>query len=251
MGEPRAAAGLAWRQYRLERRLFWRNPSAAFFNFLLPLLFLAFFGAIFSSNQANLDVIVPGIAGMSVMATTFSALAFNITFLREQGVLKRMRGTPLPASAYLAGIAGNALTNATVQIAIIVVAGRVFFGTGWPKSWPELVLFVGLGVVCFASLGVAFSHVIPNFDSAPAYVNAVFLPVIFISGVFFDVNEAPKLLRDVAEVLPLVHVIDGLSGALVTGATIADNLTSLAVLAIWSAVGIVLAVRGFSWDDRS
>src|SRR5207245_3202531 len=94
-------AALLWHQYRLERRMFWRNPSAAFFNFLLPLLFLGLFGAIFSSNQKNLNVIVPGIAGMSVMSTTFSALAFNMTFLREQGVLKRIRGTPLPAGTYL------------------------------------------------------------------------------------------------------------------------------------------------------
>ena len=78
-----SAAALTWRQYRLERRMFWRNPSAAFFNFLLPLLFLALFGAVFSADQSKLDVIVPGIAGMSVMATTFSALAFNIVFLRE------------------------------------------------------------------------------------------------------------------------------------------------------------------------
>ncbi len=243
-------AGLAWRQYRLERRLFWRNPSAAFFNFMLPLLFLALFGAILSGNQANLDVIVPGIAGMSIMATTFSALAFNLTFLRESGVLKRIRGTPLPSAAYLAGIAGNAVTNATLQLAIIVVAGRVFFGIGWPKNWAELVVFLVAGVVCFASLGVAFSHVIPNFDSAPAYVNAVFLPMIFISGVFYDVKEAPKFLRDVAEVLPLTHVIDGLSGALVTGRGLADNLGGLAVVALWALVGIFFAVRGFSWEQR-
>ena len=72
------AVGLAWRQYRLERRLFWRNPSAAFFNFALPLLFLALFGAIFSASQKDLDVIVPGIAGLAVMSTTFSALAMNL-----------------------------------------------------------------------------------------------------------------------------------------------------------------------------
>ena len=118
--QPRARTGdpgmtevvtLAWRQYRLERRLFWRNPSAAFFNFLLPLLFLAFFGAILHGNQKELNVIVPGIAGMSVMSTTFTALAFNMTFLREQGVLKRIHGTPMPGSSYLLGIAGNAVTN--------------------------------------------------------------------------------------------------------------------------------------------
>ena len=95
--------GLAWRQYRLERKMFWRNPSAAFFNFLLPLLFLGFFGAILSGNQDQLEILVPGIAGMAVMSTTFNALAFNITALRETGILKRVRGTPLPTSAYLAG----------------------------------------------------------------------------------------------------------------------------------------------------
>src|SRR5512142_734456 len=108
---------LAWRQFRLERRLFWRNPSAAFFNFLLPLLFLAFFGAILGGNQHDLNVIVPGIAGMAVMSTTFTALAFNMTFLREQGVLKRIRGTPLPSLSFMAGIAGNAITNTALQIA--------------------------------------------------------------------------------------------------------------------------------------
>src|SRR3977135_2712363 len=93
------AATLAWHQFRLERKMFWRNPTAAFFNFVLPLLFLALFGAIFSNDQKNLNVIVPGIAGMSVMSTTFSALAMNITFLREQGVLKRMRGAPRAGGA--------------------------------------------------------------------------------------------------------------------------------------------------------
>lgn len=241
---------LTWRQYRLERRLFWRNPSAAFFNFLLPLLFLGLFGAVFSSDQQQLDVIVPGIAGMSVMSTTFSALAFNMTFLRETGILKRIRGTPLPGGAYLGGIAANAVTNCAVQLTIIIVAGKLFFGVQWPRNWPELVVFAVAGVVCFASLGVAFSHAIPNFDSAPAYVNAIFLPMIFISGVFYDANDAPTALRDLAEVLPLVHVIDGLSGAMVTGRGLADNLSGLVGVLAWAAVGILLAIRGFSWEAR-
>ena len=239
-----------WRQYRLERRMFWRNPTAAFFNFLFPLLLLAIFGAVFSGSQADLDVIVPGIAGMSVMSTTFTALAFNMTFLREQGVLKRMRGTPLPAGAYLSAIGLNAVTNTLLQIGIVVLAGRAFLGVDWPQHWGELAAFVAAGVVCFGSLGVALSHVIPNFDSAPAYVNAIFLPVIFISGVFYDAQEAPAAIRDVAEALPLIHVIDGLSGAMVSGAGLGDNLGALAVIALWSALGVGLAVRGFSWEER-
>src|ERR1700716_4676340 len=100
-GAAREATGapgaliLAWRQYRLERRMFWRNPSAAFFNFVLPLLFLAAGGAIFSGDQRQLDKLVPAIAAMSVMATTFTALAYNIVFLRERGLLERTRGPAL------------------------------------------------------------------------------------------------------------------------------------------------------------
>jgi ABC-2 type transport system permease protein len=246
----RDAAALVWHQYRLERRMFWRNPSAAFFNFFLPLLFLALFGAIFGDSQATLDILVPGIAGMSVMSTTFSALAMNVTFLREQGVLKRMRGTPLPSGAYLGGVAANAVTNAAIQVTLVILAGRLFFGVGWPADWLELVVFVVAGVVCLAALGVAWSHAIPNFDSAPAYVNIVFLPAIFISGVFYDVDDTPAFLRDIAQALPLTHIIDGLSGAMVTGRGLADNLSALAVVGVWTVVGVVLAVRGFSWESR-
>ncbi len=85
--------------------MFWRNPSAAFFGVVLPLGLLAIFGAVFAGRDADLNVIVPGIAGMSVMSATFTSLAYNLTTLRERGILKRLRGTPLPTSAYLAGLA--------------------------------------------------------------------------------------------------------------------------------------------------
>jgi ABC-2 type transport system permease protein len=244
------AAVIAYRQWRLERRMFWRNPTAAFFSFILPLLFLFLFGAIFSSDQTTLNVIVPGILGMSVMSTTFNALAMNITFLREEGVLKRIHGTPMPPGSYLAGVAANAVSNAAVQVVIVVLAGRLFFGIGWPKDWLELVVFAVAGVGTLAALGVAFSHVIPNFDAAPAYTNIVFLPVIFISGVFYDVDRAPQFLTDIAQILPLTHIIDGLSAALVTGAPLSDHIGDLAVAAAWGAFGAFFAVRGFSWESR-
>jgi ABC-2 type transport system permease protein len=240
---------MAWRQYRLERRMFWRNPSAAFFNFLLPLLFLTAGGVILHGSQHDLNRLVPAIAGMSVMSTTFTALAYNIVFLRERGVLKRIRGTPLPTSSYFGGVAANAVTNTTLQIAIVVIAGRVFFGIGWPAHWDELIVFVLVGVVCLAALGVAFAHAIPNFESTAAYVNAVFLPVVFISFFVFDSKSAPAFLRTVAEALPLKPLIDGLSGAMVTGAGLGGNLDALAVIGLWGVFGLFLAVRGFSWEQ--
>ena len=241
-----SAAGLAWAQFRLERRLFWRSPSAAFFNFILPLLLLVLVASVFSTDANELDVLVPGIAGMSVMATTFNALAFNLTTLRELGILKRVRGTPMPPASYLSGLLGSAVANAFVQMALVVSIGHIAYGVDWPHSWPELVGFTALGVVCFGSLGIAFSHVLPNSESAPAYVNAVFLPVIFISGVFYSSSHLPAFLDGVARALPLKHVIDGLSGAIV--GTNVDMAGAAGVVACWTVLGVVLAVRGFRWE---
>ena len=242
------ALTLSWRQYRLERRMFWRNPSAAFFNFVLPLLFLVGGGAILHGNQSDLNKLVPAIAGMSVMSTTFTALAYNIVFLRERGVLKRIRGTPLPTISYFGGVASSAVTNTALQISIVVVTGKLFFGIGWPLDWGELIVFVVAGVVCFAALGVAFAHTIPNFESTAAYVNAVFLPVVFVSFYAFDSASAPAFVRNIADALPLKPLIDGLSGAMVTGVGLGENLSALAVIALWGAFGVYFAVRGFSWE---
>ena len=243
-----SGVALAWEQFRLERKLFWRNPSAAFFSFILPLTLLLLVASVFADDPSELDVLIPGVAGMSVMATTFNAMAYNLTFLREQGILKRMRGTPMPTASYFAGFLGNAVANAFVQVGLVVVAGHVLYDVSWPKDWLELAVFTAVGVVTFGSLGVALSHVIPNFDSTSAYVNALFLPAIMISGVFYSSDSLPAGLAAVAEVLPLKHVIDGFSDAIVTGQGLSHGLGALAVLALWGAAGVTLAIRGFRWE---
>ena len=239
-------AALAWEQFRFERKMFWRNPSAAFFNFLLPLLLLVLTASAFGVDQEGLDILIPGVAGMGVLATTFTALAFNLTVLRDDGVLKRIRGTPIPAGAYLAGLIGSVTLNAFLQVAMVVVVGNVAYGVDWPQDPALLVAFTALGVICFAALGVAFSHAIPNEDAAPAYTNAVFLPVIFISGVFYSADELPTALLTIAEALPLLHLIDGLSAAIVGGG---ENVAvSAAVVGGWALAGLFLAVRFFRWE---
>ena len=244
------AFALAWQQFRLERKLFWRNPSAAFFSFVLPLTLLLLVASVFANEQDELEVLIPGIAGMSVMATTFNAMAFNLTFLREQGILKRLRGTPMPAASYFAGFLGNAVANAFVQVGLVVAIGHLVYDVSWPRDWPALIAFTAVGVVTFGALGIALSHAIPNFDSAAAYVNAVFLPMIFISGTFYESKHLPNVLDAVARILPLRHVIDGLHGAIVSGAGsgLGDNVEGLVVLLAWSAGGIFLALRYFRWE---
>jgi ABC-2 type transport system permease protein len=237
---------LAWQQFRFERKLFWRNPSAAFFNFLLPLLLLVLIATAFAGDDSELEVLIPGVAGMGVLATTFTSLAFNLTLLRDEGVLKRIRGTPMPAGAYLAGLVGSATLNALLQVLLVVAIGNLLYGVDWPEDPLLLAGFTLLGVVSFAALGVAFSHLIPNEDAAPAYTNAVFLPLIFISGVFYSADDLPAALKAIAEALPLKHLIDGLSEAIVGGG--GDVGTAAAVVAAWAAAGLFLAVRFFRWE---
>lgn len=241
---------LTWHQFRLERRMFWRNPSAAFFGFALPLVFLSLFGSIFSGDQEALNHLVPGIAGLSLASNTFSALSIAVPILRDQGVLKRIRGTAMPTGSYVAAVLLSSLVNAVLQMVIFVLAGKLFFGLGWPPLPLELIAIVALGVLCLASLGVAYAHVIPNADSAPAYMNIVYLPVIFISGTFFDPENTPEFLRKVAEALPLSHIIDGLTGAMVTGKHMGDLGSGLGVILLWTVIGVVFAVRGFRWESR-
>jgi ABC-2 type transport system permease protein len=237
---------LAWEQFRIERKLLWRNPSAAFFNVLLPLLLLVLVASVFASDDSELEVIVPGIAGMSVMATTFNGLVMHLVALREHGILKRVRGTPMPAASFLAGMIASAVVNAFAQVGLVVAIGHLVFDVGWPHDWALLIGFVALGVVCFGALGIAFAHAIPNLDAAPAWSNAVFLPVIFVSGVFYSTDSLPRALDVAAQALPLKHVVDGLAAAIV-GESV-DTSTAAVVVAAWALMGVVLAVRYFRWE---
>jgi ABC-2 type transport system permease protein len=243
-----STAALAWSQFRFERRMFWRNPSAAFFNFMLPLLFLVLIASVYGADAKDLDVLVPGLAGMAVMSTTFTALAFNMVYLREQGILKRVRGTPLPPVAYFGGVIGNSVVNAVVQVALVIAVGHLAFGGDLPHNWFALGVFTIVGVATFACLGIAFAQAIPNFDAAPAYTNAVFLPLIFISGVFYSSNSMPSVLEIIAQVLPLKHVIDGMHAAIVTGEGIGATADSLVILAVWGAFGLWVVLRRFRWE---
>jgi ABC-2 type transport system permease protein len=241
-------ATLAWREFRFQRRMFWRNPTAAFFTFVLPVFFLILIATVFSLKQSDLNQLVPGIAGMAVMSATFVSLTYNLVFIREQGILKRIRGTPEPMGSYFGGVISNSIWNAILQVVIIVVLGHVFYSVPWPQDWIELVVITVIGVAAFASLGIAMAQAIPNFDSAPAYVNAIFLPMVFISGTFYSTDHLPRAIAAIASALPLKHIIDGLYGALVSGKGLEHHVPAILVLLGWCAIGLFLAVRYFRWE---
>ena len=240
-------SALAWRQYRLERHMFWRNPAAAVFNIVIPIIFLVVIGSL-AGDQAERDIIVPGIAGMNVLATTFSALGHNMTYLRETGVLKRIHGTPIPTRSYLTALFGNTFVNSIFQILLVVVAGYLFFGLPWPNDWFELLVYSVLGIITFSSLGVAYSYVIPNYESAAAYVNFVYLPAILLGGVFFTSDQVGIVLHTISGILPISHFVDGMRAAIVSGYPLSQHLKDLVILSAWGVFGVIVAVRGFRWE---
>ena len=185
--------------------MFWRNPSAAFFNFVLPLLFLAGCGAILSGNQHDLDMHRPRHRrDERDVDDVHRARLQHRRSCASSGVLKRIRGTPLPSGSYLGGVAANAVTNTAIQIAIVVLAGRLLFGIGWPRDWASLIVFVRRRRRRASPRSAWRSRTrSPTSSRPPAYVNAVFLPVIVVSFYVFDAASAPGFLRTIADALPL------------------------------------------------
>lgn len=239
------SARLVAHQIRLEQLAFWRNPQSAFFTFALPLALLLGLGAT-SGDETKL--LVPGILAFGVVGASYSNLAANVTWLRTEGVLKRIRATPLPAHLYLGSLIGSVIISAVLIGGAVLAAGSLAFGVA-PSAQrvPGLMVAFTLGLVCFASLGIAISGVIPSGDAAGPITNGTFLPVALLSGVFDPSQSLPHWLSTAMSWLPVRPLVDALRPAFnPTANTI--QLRDLSVLALWALIGTVLAYKTFRWQ---
>jgi ABC-2 type transport system permease protein len=247
-------------QARYELLSFWKNPQSRFFTLLLPILFLVIFSTVIGGTTttptgARIKVsvyYVPGIATLAIIAASFVNLAVSIVTQRESGVLKRRRATPVPSSVLIAGRASVAVVVALVVVAAIIVIGRLAFGVPVPTSTlPGVVLASVLGAFTFCCLAFAVSAFIGNADAAQPILQAVTLPLYFISGVFIPDANNPRWLRDVANVFPVRHLAQAELRAFDPLASAPGIAWShLLVLAIWGVGGLVVAVRFFRWTPR-
>lgn len=250
-------AALVPLQLRYEQKAFWRNPAAAFFSFAFPVVLFVLFGSIFSGNRESalggakaIEYYTPVITAYGVMSACFVNLAITATFRREQGLLKRVRGTPLPPAAYLGGLIANAVVVAVIISVIIVSFGVGAYGASPPHDWLGLVVTILVGAGAFCALGLAITVVIPNADAAPAIVNLVFFVLVVISGGFFPIAGGSTLSK-VAQVFPLRHFIDASFAAFAPHqASAAFPWGDVAVLAAWGAAGLIVAARWFRWEAR-
>ncbi len=237
---------------------FRRNPAATFFTVVFPVLFLVIFGFVFGDEVSDSGAkaatyIVPGILGLSIVSATYINLAMNQVIRREQGQLKRLRGTPMPPLAYIGGQILAALVIVIFMSVLVTVIGRLFFGVVF--NFNTIGVFaasIAIGAIAFSALGLAITTIIPNDDAAPPITNATVFPLYFISDVFFyseDNSGFISRLGDFFPVKPLVHSLQDSYDPFLESVSIPWG--NWAVVAAWGVFGVAIASRYFRWTPQT
>jgi ABC-2 type transport system permease protein len=232
--------------------LYRRSKELAFFTFLLPIIMFVLLGSTYGDNKIDnlrgANFLEAGMLGYGVVSTAFAGLAIFMVIRRESGILKRVRATPLPAWAYITAVLVSTLLAFAASAACMIVIGRGMFSVPVPDRWLSLVLTLLLGALAFAALGLGMTVVIRSAEGASATVNAVYLPMAFISGSFFSPHSFPPFLRAIADVLPLTYFIRLTRDVMLHGHQIWTNWRDVAVVIAWGALGAIVAFRRFRWE---
>jgi ABC-2 type transport system permease protein len=264
-------AGQTLRQLRFTNVAFWRNPASAFFTFAFPLMFLVIFTSLLGSGQTviqrfELDTstyYVGAMAAFGVVSACFTNIAITTTFNRDVGILKRLRGTPLPAGAYMGARVLHAMVVGAILVVLTLLFGTLAYDSPLPTGTPLLQFVVTflVGSLSFAALALSLTAVIPNADAAPPIVNAAILPLLFLSGIFIPMgDEAPAWMTTVADIFPVKHFADAMRAGFLGDLTVDTaagavrvfpfDWTDVAIVAAWGLAGLLLAARFFSWEPR-
>src|SRR5262245_29382094 len=243
---------LAGWQVAYEQRAFWRNRTRAFFSFGMPVMLLVLFASLNSGGRipelGNIRYVVfflPGIMAYGIIITQFVNMAGGLAIQRDNGLLKRMRGTPLPGWAYVGGRVGSTALTSVLMAAVMLVIGEAFYDVRLSaEAVPAVAITVVLGAATFAALGMAAVSIIPNAEAAPVVANVLILPLSFISGIWYPLTDAPTWLQDLAKAFPVERLADSLQTAFdpINHAS-AFSGADLLWLAIWLVVGVRLAMR--------
>ena len=242
---------LGW-QIRYEQRSYWRNRGRGLFTFIFPLMFLVIFASLNKGvrlhNLGGLpydDFFVPGILAYGIIGTTYVNMAISTAVLRDQGILKRMQGTPLPRWAYIAARIGSTVLIVGAITVVTLALGAIAYGVDIRvATLPGLIVILVLGTAAFTTLGIGITRFISNAEVAPVIVNLTVLPLTFISGVWFPVNGMPKALEDIAKFFPIQPLADGLQYAFNPHTPAPGfNGADIRSLVIWTVVGVFLMLR--------
>jgi ABC-2 type transport system permease protein len=249
---------LVGHQFRYEQKAFWRNPAAVFFTVMFPVIVFLILALVFSGDKVEVrggvkatTYYVPAIMSLSIISATMQSLAMTLVIAREDGRLKRGRGTPMPSWVFIAGRVGNSIVVALLMLALLALIG-VAFGVSVPWGrLPAILLALVVGAASFSCLGIALTAAIPSEDAAAPIVNALLLPLYFLSGVFIPEDQLPHGVIVFADFFPVRHFFDAFLDAYVPAGGSAVSWDNLGVVALWGLAGLALAVRCFRWTPRS
>jgi ABC-2 type transport system permease protein len=246
---------------RATNRAFWRNPASAFFTFVFPLMFLVIFTSLLGSGEVE---VAPGVfieqdryfvaamGAFAVISSTYTNLAISVAFTRDLGILKRTRGTPLPGWTYLTGRVVHAVLVSLLLVVITVAFGVLVYSADVPagRLLLEFSATVVVGAAAFSALGLATTAIIPNAEAGPPIVNAIILPLLFLSGIFIPLGEdAPQWMKTVGDIFPVKHFAEAMLGSFY-GPPLPFSWSDVLVVGLWGVAGLALAARFFSWEPR-
>lgn len=250
---------LIWHQVRHHNRVFWRTPIAAFFTIVFPLMLLVLFISIFGNEEiehlgvTNAQFYVPGIGVFAAVSATYTNLAINTAIARDNGILKRIRGTPIPPWAYVTGKVISAVWLASLSLGLMMGVGIAFYGIDvFPRALPAALLTFVVGVACFSALGLLVAALSPSGEAAPAITNATLLPIAFISDVFLPLEEPPAWMRISGDVFPLKPFVVAFRDAFdptLTG--LQFHWKELGMMLAWGLASAVMATRFFRWEPKA
>lgn len=246
------------RQVGWEQRIYWRNPASASFTFGFPLVFLVVFMAINGNARIHLEhttvkfaqYYVPAIIAFGLISACYTNLAFTISIRRDNGLLKRTRGTPLSPVAYLGGIIGNVLVVGVILCGLVLALGLVVYGVVWQDRYAAITATVVVASFTFSTLGIMVSTFVPNEDAAPAIINFVLFPLLFISGTFGQIADDSVIGR-IAAVFPVRGLIRSMVAVFDPGVSGAGlRWGDLGVMLLWGFIGLGVSLVRFRWEPN-
>jgi ABC-2 type transport system permease protein len=245
----------AWHETCWQIKLYLRTPPAVFFTFAFPIVLLLVFrwrydDAVFARMGLSFaEVVIPAIASIAMVVACYAGLAVEVTAAREKGILKRLRATPLPPSAYICARILSVAGLGALAALLMVFVGVLFFGIVLDARSLLLafaVLFAG--GACFSALGLAVASVTPTVGAVSAITNFTLLPLIFFAGAIVPDGSTPLWLQTLSSLLPLNPFTDSMRSVMANVG--GDWLQNLVVLGFWTLLGTLAAVRYFRWLAR-
>jgi ABC-2 type transport system permease protein len=250
----RREVALLWHQVRYEQLTFWRNPQSAFFTFVFPVVVITIFGLLFGGPTTSsyfyglsaLQYYVATIAAVSVLGACYSQLAIVLSTRRQNGMIKRARTTPLPSWTYFGGLLAHCVMVSVLDVLLILGVGRIF-GVPLPglSRLPVMGVTLVLGAGSFCALGVAVSSLIRNAEAAPAVVQFVLFPLVFLSGTYMPIHS--PVLNGISGALPVRPFNDALLNVFTHPSGFPGH--DLLVLIVWGVIGGFVALRRLRGEE--